>query len=79
MSLQSYIQCHVTCYIVQYTECFFPCACLVAVYMVTQKVVEDHERLLKEQADIERKYSINVKGFSVFHTVMEVRLVSFPS
>ena len=42
-------------------------------------MVEDQERLLKDQSDIERKYSINVKGLSVFHTVLEVSACTFTS
>ena len=40
--------------------------------LIDLQVVEDHERLTKMQVDIERKNSFNVKGLSVFHTVLEV-------
>lgn len=40
-------------------------------HLFHQKVVEEQEKLLKEQADIERKYSFNVKGLTLFDTILE--------
>jgi hypothetical protein len=49
---------------------FFEAACQLIALML--QVVEDQERLAKQQAEIQRKFSFNIKGLSVFHSVIEV-------
>ena len=34
--------------------------------------MEEHQKLMKDQAEIEKKTSLNVKGYTLFETIFEV-------
>ena len=35
--------------------------------------MEEHQKLMKDQAEIERKYGLKVQGLTLFDTIFEVR------